>query len=204
MGVLTDPNHHHDPAMWVRATSSWARPSKVWILLGSGHLLYARHYAKCYTHVIFYNPYSLFGRKFILSPFESLSSCPLCYPAPEHGQFSSARQGWGLSPAQPGPEAVLPFISVCASPGPWPPPLALALLSRCSCEGVDRAISVYTKGVLRNSLWWSILRKSRAKKLTKDFKRQWLTFAKAVSIRYFAKTELCSQAGLFLQPPSMC
>lgn len=38
--------------------------------------------------------------------------------------------------------------------------------------------------------------------MNKDLERQWLTLLKPVSIRYFAKSELCSQVGLFLQPPS--
>lgn len=103
--TTTDPNHPQDPAPWDSTASSPARPHKAWTPLGTRHLVCARHHAKYYTHTISYNLYSISRRKYILSPFRSLSFYPLCYPAPGHGKCSSARQDQDLSSALPGWEA---------------------------------------------------------------------------------------------------
>lgn len=101
-----DPNHPQDPATWDSSASRLARLCKAWTPSGTGYLICARYHAKHYTHTIFYNPYSISRRKCILSPFQSLSFYPLCYPAPGHGEkCSSARQGQDLSSALSGREA---------------------------------------------------------------------------------------------------
>lgn len=115
-------------------------------------------------------------------------------------KFSAAGQGWDLSSAQPGREAS--YLLLGSIPVQWHSHFpTLGLLSRGSCEGVNRAIRVHSKGSLTQFTPVKQSKEEQRKKLTEDFKRQWLTLLKTVSIRYFAKSELCSQVGLFLQPP---
>lgn len=84
-----------------------AKPGKARTPPEIRHFLCARHCAKSYTHTIFHNPHNLSRRKWILSPFQSLSFYPLGYPAQGCGKkCSSTSLGQELSSAQLGQEAV--------------------------------------------------------------------------------------------------
>lgn len=139
----------------------------------------ARPRAKHYTHTIFYNLYSMSRSKCVLSPFRSLGFYPLCYPAPGHGKkCSSARRGRDLSSALPGWEADPACTFVHPSPVAWPLRLALACLSRCSCGGINRAISVHSRGYL-----WKFTRIKHSKgkqrrEMDKRLKKTMANFAK--------------------------